>query len=117
MIHAFPCCSNGFIEAQPTPPLEYLQTNVERFRNFIIAHQAAAQMIEGPLKERMACPVCGGIMFLLNEPLAYSVEGYAWSGKHHYYECGKCNERFTTTDSDTLSIASLEPIESSNINA
>lgn len=95
---------------------KYKQT-IESFTGFLAECREQAKDIVQPITDRMGCAVCDGIAFLSTDEISHTVEGKTWKGTHWFYKCGKCNEEFTTTESDTLSLASMQPIEQHNTNA
>jgi DNA-directed RNA polymerase subunit RPC12/RpoP len=58
--------------------------------------------------EILDCPFCGGIPVLKKETLTHIVPPHIWEGVFWVYQCSQCSKRFTTTQSDTISIATLK---------
>jgi hypothetical protein len=111
MMHAFPCCDNGIAEEPHFVKMASRIQTKQSFETFLSQMQALADLTKNPLVERLACPVCEGIMFLCTAPMDYLIEGTAWTGTHSYYQCGKCKECFTTTNSDVISMASIKLVQ------
>jgi hypothetical protein len=55
------------------------------------------------------CPFgCGGEIELKQDYQKFSAKGNVYEGKRWIYKCNKCNEGFTTTESDTISMEHLK---------
>lgn len=62
------------------------------------------------------CPWCKGSSYLEDEQYGHVIGKDAWRGTKYYYHCDNCKENYTTTESDTISLASLKLIEQPNNN-
>lgn len=51
---------------------------------------------------------CGGKIELTQDWQKFSAKGNIYEGKRWLYKCNKCDERFTTTESDTISMENLK---------
>lgn len=55
------------------------------------------------------CPLgCGGKIELTQDYQKFSAKGNIYEGKRWLYKCNKCDEGFTTTESDTISMEHLK---------
>ena len=90
---------------------KYKQTK-HSFEKYLEESRKLASKVKLPLVELITCPVCATEAPLTSaDDLSHSVDGKTWKGTHWFYRCPGCGEQFTTTESDTLSIASLKPVE------
>lgn len=57
----------------------------------------------------MSCPACGSPeLKLRGEGISFESKGRLMQGEAWGYDCQKCNERFSTTESDTITLANLK---------
>ncbi len=56
------------------------------------------------MKKRIECPYCEGYANLQKEPRELKYRKEVFKIVAHYYKCEKCEEEFTTTESDTISL-------------
>jgi uncharacterized protein with PIN domain len=56
------------------------------------------------------CPFCGSVigLNLLKESITHIVPPYLFEGIFWVYRCDNCSERFTTCESDTISISTIK---------
>ncbi len=60
------------------------------------------------MKNKTECPYCDGTATLKYEDREMTFKKEPFAVKAHYYQCGKCKEEFTTTETDTLTIAQVQ---------
>ena len=56
------------------------------------------------MKKKMECPYCDGMADLKKEAKDLTYRKEVFKIMAHYYKCEKCQEQFTTTESDTISL-------------
>lgn len=56
------------------------------------------------MKQRIECPYCDGKAVLQRETSELSYRKEVFKIVAHFYQCEKCKEEFTTTESDTISL-------------
>ncbi len=56
------------------------------------------------MKEKIECPYCDGQATLEREGKSLTYRKEQFTVVAHYYKCNKCNEEFTTTESDTITL-------------
>ena len=59
------------------------------------------------MKEKIECPYCDGQATLERESKSLNFRKEQFYVEAHYYKCNKCNEEFTTTASDTITLLQL----------
>jgi putative zinc finger/helix-turn-helix YgiT family protein len=59
------------------------------------------------MKSILNCPFCNGTASLHKEARAFTYRKESFQTVSHYYACNKCKEEFTTTESDTISMAQV----------
>ena len=59
------------------------------------------------MKNKIECPYCDGHAILHSEQKELSFRKESFRVRVHYYRCQKCNEEFTTTDVDTVTMLQL----------
>jgi putative zinc finger/helix-turn-helix YgiT family protein len=59
------------------------------------------------MKEKLECAFCEGEATLLRKPRELSYRKEEFHVFEHYYQCSKCTEEFTTTESDTLTMVQV----------
>ena len=82
-----------------------------KFEGYVkkVKKEAVGMSVKNLPKRYEDCPFCGkGKPELTIEKLSHAVPPKLYEGEFYVYKCNKCKERFTTTESDTLSIASLK---------
>ena len=60
------------------------------------------------LPKELDCAFCDGIAKLKTKDIILYVKGIAKQSTQYYYQCDKCNESFTTTESDELTINNIK---------
>ncbi len=55
----------------------------------------------------MSCPFCDGQAVLAKAPTQLTYKGEEFNVVGYFYLCEKCKEEFTTTKSDTATIAQV----------
>lgn len=60
------------------------------------------------LPEELDCPFCDGTSKLHNKNQPYVFKGVKRNGVLYFYKCEECDESFTTTESDTLSLSTYD---------
>jgi uncharacterized C2H2 Zn-finger protein len=53
------------------------------------------------MKKNIHCPNCDTLSTLQSDLVKIVYKGHEYSVTSHFYKCPKCNEEFTTTESDT----------------
>jgi putative zinc finger/helix-turn-helix YgiT family protein len=56
------------------------------------------------MKVKIECPYCDGMAVLMKQPRELTYRKEVFKIIEHFYKCEKCNEEFTTTESDTISL-------------
>ena len=56
------------------------------------------------MKQKIECPYCSGNANLQKEAMEISYRKEKFKIVAHFYRCEKCNEEFTTTETDTISL-------------
>ena len=56
------------------------------------------------MKQKIECPYCDGTANLQKEAKELNYRKDTFKIVAHFYKCGKCNEEFTTTEADTISL-------------
>lgn len=56
------------------------------------------------MKQKIECPYCDGTANLQKEAKELNYRKDAFKIVAHFYKCEKCNEEFTTTEADTISL-------------
>jgi len=56
------------------------------------------------MKQRIECPYCDGQAVLKREARVLTYRKEDFKIVAHFYQCEKCREEFTTTESDTISL-------------
>ena len=56
------------------------------------------------MKQKIECPYCDGTANLQKEAKELNFRKDAFKIVAHFYKCEKCNEEFTTTEADTISL-------------
>lgn len=56
---------------------------------------------------KIDCPYCDGVAHLKSEIREISYKKGSFPVEAHYYQCEKCHEEFTTTETDTQTMAQL----------
>ena len=59
------------------------------------------------MKNKIECPYCDGYAILHSEQKELSFRKESFRVRVHFYRCQKCNEEFTTTDVDTVTMLQL----------
>ncbi|MGB3079795.1 MAG: type II TA system antitoxin MqsA family protein, partial [Saprospiraceae bacterium] len=59
------------------------------------------------MKNKVECPYCDGTATLKYEARDITYKKEPFSVKAHYYQCEKCLEEFTTTETDTLTMVQV----------
>jgi uncharacterized protein with PIN domain len=87
------------------------QANEQEFVKYIGKHRKAVKGSKMKLKQTIGkCPVgCDAELSLNMEHKEKVVGNSVYSGRFFVYICPKCQSRWTTTESDTISIATLKP--------
>jgi uncharacterized protein with PIN domain len=80
----------------------------ESFEQFLATVKKQAEGITLP-QSFNSCPFCDNAIVLLKiENMTHAVPPYIWEGQWYVYRCESCGEGFTTSKSDTLSLATLK---------
>lgn len=84
----------------------------ESFLTYLAKVRAEAGNQKRP-DDFLTCPTCCHQPLtpvdLVQQELTHVIHPYIWKGTFWVYKCPECKEGFTTTQSDTISIASLKP--------
>lgn len=56
------------------------------------------------MKVKIECPYCDGMAVLKKQPKELTYRKEMFKIIEHFYKCEKCNEEFTTTETDTISL-------------
>lgn len=83
----------------------------QSFEHYLRVNRDLAKGIQLPLVDSVDCPICGVPAMLTEDDIEHKIDEHTWKGTHYFYKCPKCDEQFTTTDSDGLSIASFQLVE------
>jgi hypothetical protein len=59
------------------------------------------------LPESHCCPCCDGTAMLCTDSQPLSYKGESFTVTAYYYKCNKCQEEFTTTESDEATLAQI----------
>jgi len=59
------------------------------------------------MKNKVECPYCEGIAYLKYEDKEIIYKKEPFPIKAHFYQCEKCREEFTTTETDTLTMVQV----------
>lgn len=79
------------------PDMEVLRANPNEVISFI-----EDLLKENYLKVTIPCPMeCGGIMKLNRDVINLTIKGDPITHDQYFYHCDKCNESWTTEESDT----------------
>jgi hypothetical protein len=81
------------------------------FVKYVARHRKAVKGSKMRLKQTIGkCPCgCDADLVLQMGKLTKAVPPFIYEGRFFVYVCPMCEERFTTTESDTISIATLKP--------
>lgn len=95
--------------------MSYIQTKAS-FEKYLARIRKDAERITWEQEPVISCPACPGDGKLTSEEHEHKVEDAVYKGTFWFYKCDKCGEEFTTTTSDTLTLASLKLVEQPNNN-
>ncbi|HWB94190.1 MAG TPA: type II TA system antitoxin MqsA family protein [Puia sp.] len=59
------------------------------------------------MEQKIECPFCEGIADLHKEPKEITYRKDVFKILAHFYKCNKCQEEFTTTEADTISLTQV----------
>lgn len=60
------------------------------------------------IKSSFPCPACSGKVTIQSEFREHEYKGKAITALFFFYKCNKCNEQFTTTETDEMNISSIK---------
>lgn len=88
-----------------------MEQTKESFEKYLEDCRKANTWGKRPPEEEINCPFCETGKARLHElPLEHWVVPHVWKGTIWGYDCLLCGESFTTTESDTVTLASLKLI-------